>query len=195
MVNDDMELRVGDRVLVPWGLDEVEGQITEIYNTGLGPRAQVKLNGDFNDETVVVPLDSLQPKGYRRVGNRLSAEDYEKRVGAALIRLIQRLEVAGRSIPSRDKAADFELKLGSHRVLVEAKYYSSKQRVSTDTVLTVAGLADAKTGALLISNVPLAAAAHERLDRLWNRHTRASFVQWQSQQDDAELLAALRMFT
>lgn len=194
MVDDGEALRIGDQVLVPWGLDEMEGEISEIYSTGLGPRARVILGGELDGETVVLPLDSLRPKAFAATDNWRSAEDYERRVGAALERSIPPLSAKWRYAPSPDRGADFELSLGNRRVFVEAKYYNARQRVPTDAVLTVAGLADSVTGALLISNVPLAPAANQRLERLWQLRTLARFVQWRGQRDDLELQAALRMF-
>ncbi len=62
MVSDDIFPRRGERVLVPWGLEEFLGEVVEVYSTGLGDRAVVRVVG-ANDlgATVTVPADSLTP--------------------------------------------------------------------------------------------------------------------------------------
>jgi hypothetical protein len=204
VVNDGAELDVGDPVFVPWGLDEVEGEIAEIYSTGLGPRARVSLGGAFSEESVVLPLDSLKPRRRMQDHSRPSAkdqnqlrrmaDDYESRLNSALKRTLHDFNMVGPYVPARDTAADFELRWGARRLLVEAKYYRTTGHVPTDTVMTVAGLAGNDTGVLLVSNAGLASATQQRLERLWHLHTHVWFVQWRSQADDQALRAALSKF-
>ncbi len=61
----DEALKVGDVVIVPWGLAEVRGTVVELY--GSAPRAHVvveltpAISGDVVDErtTVSLPIDSV----------------------------------------------------------------------------------------------------------------------------------------
>ena len=65
MVSKSGQPRVGDRVLVPWGLDEVLGEIVEVYSTGLGPRVRVRMVDNPDGPTVTLPLDSVTAEGAR----------------------------------------------------------------------------------------------------------------------------------
>jgi primosomal protein N' len=55
---------VGDRVRVPWGLDEVDGTVVEVYDSGLGPRVVVRVLLEGVDpesaETVTLPLSAIK---------------------------------------------------------------------------------------------------------------------------------------
>ncbi|PSL54261.1 uncharacterized protein DUF2188 [Saccharothrix carnea] len=65
MVNDKHENwspQVGDAVVVAWGLDEVEGEIENIYQLGGATRVLVAVSlPDGGRETVVLPVDSVRP--------------------------------------------------------------------------------------------------------------------------------------
>lgn len=56
---------IGDRVLVPWGLDEVEAEVVEVYRLGGSVRLRVRVpvlgpNGEELDDFVVgIPLAAL----------------------------------------------------------------------------------------------------------------------------------------
>lgn len=190
MVNGHWEPVVGDRVLVPWGLDEVEGEVVEVYGTGLGPRVKVRLADDAEGATVTLPLDSLSRVTERRdSATAPGGMDYERLVGAALRLAATELNLRVESTPS-DVPADLQFSLGKRRVLVEVKHFAGRGSVSTDTVLTVAGLADRRTAVLLVADVPLAASAKQRLEQLWRGESRVWFVQWRGSADDKALRAA-----
>ncbi|GAA4293005.1 hypothetical protein [Mycobacterium paraffinicum] len=206
MVNQHGEPGVGDRVMVSWGLEEAYGEIVEVYSTGLGPRAQVRLLDDPEGPTVVLPLDSLTPASLREdideIETAAASQAYERSVDSALDRIIPTLSRLHPEIRVRrfydlnfDSAADFELRFDKRRVLIDAKHYRRPEiLVSTDMVLTVAGLTDASTGALLVSNSRLAPTAFQRLEQLWDSRMRVWFAQWRTQRDDKQLRAALIKF-
>lgn len=148
MVSEQDEPGVGDQVLVPWGFDEVEGEIVEVYSTGLGPRATVRLVGELDGPTVVVPLDSLVARTAHRDepgGAAASAREYEGLVDSALRRAAVEFNLVGPRPGAPDTGVDFELSLGKRRLLVEVKHYGGSGRVSTDTVLTITGSPRAMT--------------------------------------------------
>lgn len=65
----NQELKVGEVVIVPWGLAEVRGTIAEIYGNAARAHVVIELNaevsGDVVDEptTVSLPLESVRRAG------------------------------------------------------------------------------------------------------------------------------------
>ncbi|MGH9156799.1 MAG: hypothetical protein ACRD1K_13410 [Acidimicrobiales bacterium] len=63
------ELKVGEAVIVPWGLAEVRGTIAEIYGNAARAHVVIELtpevSGDVVDEptTVSLPLESVRHAG------------------------------------------------------------------------------------------------------------------------------------
>jgi hypothetical protein len=61
-------VRIGDRVTVPWGLEELPGVVVEIYGPPGRPSAMVRLpvygsSGEILEETTLsFPLDALRPE-------------------------------------------------------------------------------------------------------------------------------------
>jgi hypothetical protein len=55
--------RVGDRVTIPWGLDEVEGQVVAAYSSGSAPHVTVEVRLEGTDEPVRVtyPAEAIHP--------------------------------------------------------------------------------------------------------------------------------------
>lgn len=194
MVSEQDEPGVGDRVLVPWGLDEVEGEIVEVYSTGLGPRATVRLVGEPDGPTVVLPLDSLVARTAHRDeprGAAASGREYERLVDSALRRAASDLNLVGPRPGAPDTGVDFELSFGKRRLLVEVKHYHGSGLVSTDTVLTVSGLARSDAAVLLVADVPLAPSARHRLQQLSQGRTHVRFARWRDAEDDLELSNAV----
>lgn len=199
MVSAYNEPAVGDRVLIPWGLEEVLGEVVEVYRTGLGPRAKIRVVDDPDGPTVTVPLDSVTAEG--EPGGRVeaataaaAAANYEAHLDAALERVLMDLKRRRPDLNARriydlniHPAADFEVRFGKRRLLIEARYSATQKRVTTDTVLTYAGLAESFTGVLLVANTPLASTAEHRLEQLWGHRTFISFARWRSPADDRQL--------
>ena len=65
----NQQLKVGDVVVVPWGLAEVRGTIAEIYGSATRAHVVIELtpdvSGDVVDEptTVSLPLESVRRAG------------------------------------------------------------------------------------------------------------------------------------
>lgn len=100
MVSEYSEPSVGDRVLVPWGLEEILGEVVEIHRTGLGPRAKVRVVEDPDGPTVTVPLDSIVVAGGpdRRVelaNAAFAASNYEEEVDQAIERIGAMIRTCG----------------------------------------------------------------------------------------------------
>lgn len=61
--------KVGDAVVIPWGISEVPGKVAEIYGSGRGRHVVVALqpeeSGYVVDEptTVAFPIDLVRPAG------------------------------------------------------------------------------------------------------------------------------------
>ena len=53
---------VGDRVTIPWGLDEVEGEVVAAYSSGRGPYVTVEVCLEGTDEpiTVTFPAEAIR---------------------------------------------------------------------------------------------------------------------------------------
>ncbi len=56
--------RLGAHVRIPWGFDEVDGEVVDAYDTGLGGRVVVRVNVSGSDEdpeymTVTFPVDAV----------------------------------------------------------------------------------------------------------------------------------------
>ena len=192
MVSEFRQPAIGDHVLVPWGMDEVEGEVIEIYHTGLGPRARVQLTDDPHGSVVTVPLDSLLPQEKRpSIRSPIDGRRYEQLVAEAVRRAVAETHLHSTVTKPRDWGADLELRYGKRRVLVQVKFFTGDAYVSTDSVVTAAGLSDNWTSVLLVANVPLARSAAKRLDELRKHGTRMGFVKWISSEQDKDMQAAL----
>jgi hypothetical protein len=56
--------RIGDLVRIPWGFEEVDGEVVDAYDTGLGARVVVQVNVSGSDEypeymTVTLPITAV----------------------------------------------------------------------------------------------------------------------------------------
>ncbi|MDZ7733354.1 MAG: hypothetical protein U5R31_09785 [Acidimicrobiia bacterium] len=60
-------MKLGDEVVIPWGIDEVHGILIEIYGHEPKVRAVIELRPGLSDwvvdepETVVLDLDQVRP--------------------------------------------------------------------------------------------------------------------------------------
>lgn len=206
MVRRYEEPSVGDRVIVPWGLEEVLGEVVEVYSTGFGDRAKVRVVDDPDGPTVSVPIDSLitASESESKVAAAVVAANaaaYEEQVESALGRCIATLRKRNPNLEARpyydfgvDHATDFEWRFGKRRLLIEAKYSESRRHVSTDTILTFAGLTDPFKGVLLVANANLAPPAAQRIEQLWHHRTYVRFALWRDSKDDARLRDAVQQF-
>jgi hypothetical protein len=195
LVTGDIFPTPGDHVLVPWGLEEVLGEVVEIYSTGLGDRAVVRvLDSGDPDATVTVPADSL-----RRIGGissgisaRMDAVAYEGNVISAIQRVIRELGLNIRKADRSDGWADAILTDGRGRqVAVQAKFFSSG-RVPSDTISVVAGYASSVGPIILVTNGDPTSAASKHLSQLRRRKIPAWHARWNNTSDDIELGSVIR---
>jgi hypothetical protein len=177
---------------VPWGLDEVLGELVGIYETGLGPRAVVRLlSHDDPEATVTVPADALREPG--RASSRPSLDDartFERHLLRALHRIANALH-AEFSESAPDSRFDAILRRRSLRVVVEAKFFPEDVLVGSDTISGLAGYAGTSRRVLLVTNQLLTEAAHKRLRELQRRRTQIWHSRWRGPQDDKELIATI----
>jgi hypothetical protein len=179
----------GDRVLVPWGLEEVLGEVVEVYPTGLGDHAVVRLLGSGDLEaTVTIPADSLRrAEGISSgMSPRLDAIAYERNVISAINHLITNTGLVLRDADPRDSGADAILTDGRGQLAIQAKFVSSG-RVSSDIILVAAGYASAVRPLILVTNGDLSSGASEQLQHIRRRKIPTWYVRWNSQSDNTEL--------
>jgi hypothetical protein len=191
VVDSDSFPRPGDKVLVPWGLEELVGLVVDVYSTGLGDQAVVNL-ADTGDppSTVTVPADSLRRAGGISPGMspRIDAMAYEHGVIAAIRRIAARLSLQVATSGGWDSGVDAVLlpQSNSQRVAVQVKFFGSG-RVSSDVVAVLVGYAGSVGPMILIANGDLTSAASEHLRHSRRRKLPAWFVRWNGPDDDADL--------
>jgi hypothetical protein len=185
----------GDRVLVLWGLEELLGEVVDVYSTGLGDQAVVSLvdTGD-PPSTVTVPADSLRRAGGISPGMsaRLDAIAYENKVIAAVRRIVSELDIQIATDRGSDSGVDAVLlpTNSTARVAVQCKFFSSG-RVSSDMVAVLVGYAGSVGPMILVTNGDLTSAAAEHWRHSRRRQLPAWYVRWNGPNDDAELASAI----
>jgi hypothetical protein len=195
MVGEELFPRPGELVLVPWGLEEMPGVVIEVFATGLGERAVVRLLGENDpDATVTVPADSLTPASgiSRGISSRIDTAAFESQVRAAIRRAATELHVEIDEEPSPDREADVVLNNGPREIEVQIKYFSMN-RLSTDTISAVAGYASA-TGrpTIIVANAGLTKQAENRLRYLNSRRQSAWFIRWTGSPDYERLRSTIQ---
>jgi uncharacterized protein len=178
----------GDRVMVPWGFEEVEGEVVDVYPTGLGPRAIVRIDLVSGDETTVtLPIDALLPMGREASAAVGSSSEYEEAVRSALRRTARLLGVAIDDAKRSRTAVDLLLSASDMQVAVTIKHYSSSRQVPSDVIAALSGLTREIHGVLLITNVPLSDLASSRLDDYRHRGVNMQHAHWRNSRDDSRL--------
>ena len=183
----------GDRVLVPWGLEEVLGEVIEVYPTGLGDRAIVRLiESSDPDATVTVPADTLSrvdgfPSG---ISPRLDSIAFEISVVSALQDITGELSLhlGRRSQPDQEFDAIITDRITE--IAVQIKYLVSR-KVSSDTVSALAGYTRHGRTVVLVTNAELTPTAYEHLRRLNINKQLAWFVIFNGPSDYPLLRAAI----
>lgn len=136
MTNRDYE--VGDAILVPWGLDVVQGTVTGAYGEGQGLRVLVEVDlGDGNTEVLPFPPRVLevaqQPEEKGPPGTWVQASRYEQSLARVLSKILHAhvhewagdVEVNARLGQNRE--IDLLAHLPDRLLLVEAKHYGETQ--------------------------------------------------------------------
>ncbi|MFF1812745.1 hypothetical protein ACFVXW_27165 [Streptomyces sp. NPDC058251] len=144
MTNRDYQ--VGDAILVPWGLDLVQGTVVGAYGEGLGLRVLVEVDlGDGNTEVLPFPARALeatqQPGGHSPPGAWVQASRYEENLARELSRILhtQIQEWAGtvevNAQLGQNREIDLLVHLPDRLLLVEAKHYTDSHRsLNTSTL-------------------------------------------------------------
>jgi hypothetical protein len=199
MVNPQQEPTVGDRVWVPWGLEDIEGEILDVYPSGLGVRARVRLVEHEEESIVTVPLDTLVkldtlPTGRERHGSEYErrGNEYEQIVHEALAEALASLDPLAEMFDPRDRGVDAVLRSKNRTLYVQMKSYPPGRKVSSDAVSAAAGLVDRRASALLITNEPLTKEASRRLDILHRNRKPIWHVLWRGPEDNKRLALVTR---
>ena len=194
MVNENFFPRPGERVLVPWGLEEVLGEVVEVYPTGLGDRAVVRvIDAGDSDTTVTVPADSLTPATRRTHGisPRIERLAFVNEVNAAVMAAAHDLGLSPVHHDHLDRGVDAVLSSRKRDVAIQIKHFV-EGGVSSDSIAALTAYASAVLSVIIIANTDLTKAAEERL-RYNNRFRQTTwFVQWTSDADYAGLKKVIR---
>jgi len=194
MVDDDIFPRPGERVLVPWGLEEVLGEVIEVFPTGLGDRALVRIiESSDPDATVTVPADSLTPVGGLTHGMspRIDHLTFANQVKNAISRTANEMGLSRLSQSRLDRGADAILTTGARQVAIQIKEFA-RGPLSSDTIAVLAGYAIPRRPVIMIANTGLTASADERLRRINRPRQMVWFVRWTGESDYGRLESAIR---
>jgi hypothetical protein len=194
MVKGEIFPRPGERVLVPWGLEEVLGEVVEIYSTGLGDRAVVHLlDSSDPDATVTVPADSLVPASgpTRGISTRLDAVGFENRVLEAIRQVARMLEVKLYERREIDRGIDAIISNKRREVAIQIKYFATN-RLPSDAIATLMAYASPRRPVVVIANAGLTAAAAERLERINRSVQIVWFLRWTNESDISPLLDTIQ---
>jgi hypothetical protein len=194
MVNEDIFPRPGERVLVPWGLEEVLGEVVEVYSTGLGDRAVVRvIDAGSSDTTVTVPADSLTPAAGRTHGMspRIDRLAFVSEVNTAVMQAARELGLSPVHHEQLDRGIDAVPSSKKRQVAIQMKHFT-EGRLSSDSIAALTAYASSVLPVIIIANAGLTKAAEERL-RYNNRIRQTTwFVRWTSDADYVRLKSAIR---
>lgn len=194
MVNEDVSPRPGERVFVPWGLEELLGEVVEVYATGLGDRAVVRvIGGPDPDMTVTVNADSLTPaSGHSRgMSARVDAFAFQARIDGVIRTAVKELGLSLVHHERLDRGIDAVISSGGRQVAVQIKY-SMQNRLPSDAVAVLTAYASADLPVVIVANVGLSTAASERLKHNNRIHRTIWFVRWTDDIDNIHVKDAIR---
>ena len=197
---------LGSRVMVPWGLDVLPGTVVDSHGEGSYRRLVVSVDlpdAEEGQATQLVTFRAADLEAAARVASErqpgawIQAYQYEEQLRKALERLIktrQRIDASlERNVRAPDSEADFALDTEGHRLIIEAKSFSSNKAVSPEVIdkLLRLLLSSHASGALLVTNNRLSQAAAERLQEAIRDGLSIRAVQWHPSEDNAELDQAI----
>lgn len=194
MVNEDVSPQPGEQVFVPWGLEELLGEVVEVYATGLGDRAVVRvIGGPEPDMTVTVNADSLTPaSGHSRgMSARVDALAFQGRIDSVIKAAVGELRLSLVQHERLDRGVDAVISGGGREVAIQIKY-STQKRLPSDAVAVLAAYASPDLPVVIVANVGLSIAASERLQH--NNRIRQTiwFVRWASSADNVRVKDAIQ---
>jgi hypothetical protein len=193
MVSENIFPRPGERVLVPWGLEEVLGEVIEVYSTGLGDKAVVRVLGESDaDTTVTVPADILIPAAGRArgVSPRIDEMTFRDEVTGALREATDELHVALFDQELPDRGIDAVIIAGRGQVAIQIKYFAIN-RLPSDSIAAIAGYARSSRPVIVIANAGLTRDASSRLERINHSRQIVWFIRWTGHEDYSRLLRAI----
>jgi hypothetical protein len=194
MVNENTFPAPGEHVLIPWGLEEVLGEVIEVYSTGLGDKAVVRVLGTSDPEaTVTVPADSLTPATGRTRGMSPRIDDmaFRNEITNALSQAVAEVGLALVNQRMPDRGIDTAIIAGQRLIAVQVKFFETN-RVSTDAIAAIAGYATRARPVIVIANAGLSAGANERLEHINHRRQVVWFIRWTGQADYVQLVEAIK---
>lgn len=195
---------VGQKVMVPWGLDVLPGTVVRTYDSGSGTRVVVRVEvpgvslGDIEDVTATLPLDALVAAqgsaGQASPGQWVHGQAYEREVLAHIGLMLRRIEFErGINLSINRQSADYRgvdflVTSSDNKVIAgEIKYFTRRQSIS----LSVIGdlllrMERGKVPLILISNTSLSRAAADNL-RQTDTHGRFHWILWRGERDNDAL--------
>lgn len=194
MVSENTFPRLGERVLVPWGLEEILGEVVEVYSTGLGDKAVVRVLGEADaDTTVTVPADILIPATGRARGMspRINETTFRNEVTNALHEATYELGVALVDQGLPDRGIDAVITAGRRQAAIQIKYFRIN-RLPSDSIAAIAGYASPSRPVTVIANAGLTEDASKRLEHINHPRQIIWFVRWTSHEDYSRLLEAIK---
>lgn len=193
-------LEVGDRVVVPVGVEAREGTVVAIYRTGGTDRIVVELSTSESEEsepsTIVLPIATVkrvtEDSDVPQAGSWLPEFRYERDVEAAIARVLEDQEVDIRREPAMgDVRADLVvIRPNKPDLIVEAK--SGKSVPIESAVMQLRRYLENFPGAhgVLVTSQPVPADLRRRVEDN-ERLSRISIVQWRESKDDRRLASAV----
>jgi Restriction endonuclease len=212
--SDSMPTRaivVGDRVRVPWGLDVLEGEVTNVYDIGSGQRVVVRVTvPDVSEEsetlTIALPVEVVEPVESdaedRSPGEWVASRPHERRYEQSLEEALRRV-LSSLPAPTNverhdpDTGVDYLIRRGDCFVLIEAKAARQRAMVHGDAVRQLrrsldrfkrlrGGVHGQCAAGLLVTDQELTEAAEQLL-----RDAPLRAVRWRGSRDDKRLAEAL----
>lgn len=192
-------LKMGDHVVVPWGVDTREGEVVAIYETGAVERVVVRLSvpegGEDEPLTVVLPVDSVTPlseaSDLPAPGSWLRGFRYERNVAEALTRVLTDMQPAIHLNAERS-GAEIDILLETQRgvIITEVKTVDNLSERSFDGVVRqlrtfMATYPDAKGLVVTPSALPPSLGKRARGSGLLSRDL--GVARWRSPDDDKNL--------
>ncbi|MFZ3557072.1 type I restriction enzyme HsdR N-terminal domain-containing protein [Streptomyces sp. BH055] len=200
-----MDVAMGDRVRVPWGVDETEGTVVAVYGEGPSQRVVVSLDREdsteeiepstvtFRTEYVELIDEETEPS---RAGNWVEEIRYERQLREAITKTLERVsesvnsEVVEEVASAPGRRYDLALRHNGVPVLVvEAK--TSERTSLREGVDQLRGhlsqLPDGVSGLLVTKS----GASSPDVDETGGPHPVAS-VQWRDSKDNQKLSRAIR---
>lgn len=204
----DSDLKPGDLVDVPWGLDTFPGRVIEAYTSGgvMRVRVEVEIPGRQEPETMVLRAEDIVAESSHddvaRPGGWTHAPQYLRNVLNEIVDAVAEFESPQKyRLTANWTAAGHEydalLEGPSAVVVIEIKWQLHELRnyinqVSAKVNLAGSFLGEKAAGLLISPNAPRAIVAHPHVGPS-KLARQVVFVRWRGESDSAALREAVRM--